>query len=441
MAINLLETLKSKLGYALAEHSANFFGEEQANTGKAVDGTFAAILAGMIQRVSYDKGAKDLHKILKKESYRDYDIEDIFTRSPQTVNGLVNRGQHFLPSIYPGKLREATNSVAADSGVKKVTSSKMMKICAPMLLSTLAKEVQEGNLDINGMKSLLNAQKSAVESGVPKGFIEEAELSAFGWTKKEVVVEEKPKKVKKEKKEKVVKEAVVEKAAEKKIPVTDAVAPVGQAASSGFSFLKWAIPFLLILLGLWYLLTRVMGCGAVTDKVATTVAAPVEKVTEVVKEAPAAITNVFGKVNNAAMGALNSIKFAAGSAGDQMMSFIKGGASGDGRFRFNNLNFASGSAVIDGESGLEVDNLSAILKAYEDVKVSIEGYTDSKGNPDSNVTLSQQRAEAVRTRLIAAGIADSRITTQGFGAANPVADNETAEGRAQNRRIEVVIVK
>lgn len=436
MAINLLDTLKSKMGYALAEHSATFFSEEQANTGKAVDGTFAAILAGMVQRASYDKGAKDLHKILKNENCREYDIEDIFTRSPQTVNGLVNRGQHFLPSIYPGKLREATNSVAADSGVKKVTSSKMMKICAPMLLSIIGKEVQDGNLDINGMKSLLNAQKGSIESSVPKGFMDAAELSAFGWKKKEVVVEEKPVKVKKEKvkKEKIVKE--------EKIPVTEAVAaPVGKAASSGMGFLKWMLPLLLLLIGLWYLLTRVMGCGGVTDKVATTVAAPVEKVAEVVKEAPAAITNVFGKVNDAAMGALNSITFAVGSAGEQMMGFIKGGASGEGRFRFNNLNFASGSAVIDGESGLEVDNLSAILKAYEDVKVNIEGYTDSQGNADSNLTLSQQRADAVRTRLIAAGIPDTRITTKGFGAANPVADNETAEGRAQNRRIEVVVIK
>lgn len=433
MAINLLDTLKSKMGYALAEHSANFFDEDQINTGKAVDGTFAAILAGMIQRVSYDKGARDLHKILKNENFREYDIEDIFTRSPQTVNGLVNRGQHFLPSIYPGRFREASNSVAASSGVKKVTSSKMMKICAPMLLSILGKEVQEGNLDINGMKSLLNAQKSAVESAVPKGFIEEAELSAFGWKKKEVVVEEKPKKVK-VKKEKVVKEPIIE----KKIPVKEAVVPIKEATSSGLGFLRWLLPLLVLLIAIWFLLTRVLGCG-VTDKVATTVAAPVEKVAEVVKEAPAAITNVFGRVNDAAKGALDKITFTAGSAGDQMMSFIKGGASGDGRFRFNNLNFASGSAVIDGESGLEVDNLSAILKAYEDVKVSIEGYTDSQGNPDSNITLSQQRAEAVRTRLIAAGISDSRITTQGFGAANPVADNATPEGRAENRRIEVVI--
>ena len=124
-----------------------------------------------------------------------------------------------------------------------------------------------------------------------------------------------------------------------------------------------------------------------------------------------------------------------------MMGFIKGGAEGDGRFRFNNLNFASGSDVIDAASQVEVDNLAAILNAYTDVKVNIEGFTDSQGNADSNQALSQRRAEAVRAKLLAAGINDARITSQGFGAANPIADNETPEGRAENRRIEVVIMK
>jgi len=88
MSINLLETLKSKLGRSLAKNSATFFEEEQPSTGTAVDGTFAAILAGMIQKVNSDKGAKELHKVLKNEDVREYDLDDIFTRSPQTVNGL-----------------------------------------------------------------------------------------------------------------------------------------------------------------------------------------------------------------------------------------------------------------------------------------------------------------------------------------------------------------
>lgn len=434
--MNLLETLKTKYGNTLAVHTADFFKEEQSSTSKATGGSFAAILAGMIQRVSYDKGAKDLYKVVKAQDDREYDIENIFTRSPQTVNGLINRGNHFLPSIYPGRLREASNCVAAESGVTKLTSSKMMKVNAPLILTALAKHVRDNNLDAAGLKSFLNGQKSHVEGALPKGFVEQSELSAFGWVKKEKVVEEKPKKVKKEK---VVKE--VKEVKEKKMAVKEEVVPVAkEAASAGMGFLKWLLPLLAIIALAWFILTRT-ACSGAADKVATTVTAPVEAVKEVAQETTSAVTNVFGKVNDAAMGVLDKITFAAGSVGDQMMGFIKGGAKGDGRFRFNNLNFASGSDVIDAASQVEVDNLAAILNAYTDVKVNIEGYTDSQGNADSNQALSQRRAEAVRTQLLSAGISDARITSQGFGADNPVATNDTPEGRAENRRIEVVIMK
>jgi len=427
--MNLLESIKTKYGNSLAVHSAEFFDEEQTNTGKAVDASFAAIIAGMIQKVSKEKGARDLYKVVKAEDDRDYDIENIFTRSPQTVNGLVNRGNHFLPSIYPGKLREATNSVAAESGVTKLTSSKMMRVNTPLILGSISKHVKDNNLDADGLKSFLNSQKSSVESVLPKDFIEASEMSAFGWVKKEKVVEEKPVKVKREK---VVKE---KKIVEKKMPIREEVAPVDPMKARS-SFWKWLLPLLAILALIWFIISRV-GCGG-ADKVASTVTAPIEKVTQVVEETS---TNVLGKVNDTALNALNSMKFAAGSVGDQMMTFIKGGAKGDGRFRFNNLNFSSGSATIDAASQVEVDNLAAILNAYTDVKVNIEGYTDSQGNAGSNLALSQRRSDAVVQKLVAAGIANNRITSKGYGAENPIADNGTPEGRAENRRIEVVIAK
>jgi len=434
MATNVLESLKSPLGMQLAEHSSKFFGEEQQNTRTAVNGTFAAILAGMIQRVSYDKGAKDLHKILKNEDIREYDIEDLFTRSPQTVNGMVNRGTHFLPSIYPGRFREATNTVAAESKVKKVSSSKMMKICAPLMLNSIGKHVQDNNLDVNGLVSFLNGQKSNVKSALSDEFFDKAELSAFGWTKKEkvkevVVKKEKPVYKKKEKVEKVVEE----------VKVAEPVKEVGRAATGGLGLLKWLLPLLLILGLIWLLMTR--GCGAADTAAKVIPPIKVEAATTAAEAVTKTVTNVFSNVNEAAMGALNSISFAAGSAGEQMMGFIKGGASGEGRFRFNNLTFASGSANIDGTSGVEVDNMAAILNAYPDVKVKLEGYTDSQGDPAANQSLSQQRAEAVNNRLVSLGISGDRITTQGYGAENPVADNATPEGRAQNRRIEVLIQK
>ncbi|MDT8066792.1 MAG: OmpA family protein [Terriglobia bacterium] len=83
--------------------------------------------------------------------------------------------------------------------------------------------------------------------------------------------------------------------------------------------------------------------------------------------------------------------------------------------------------------------VSGILLAYPSLNVAVEGYTDSTGSDDFNQKLSEQRAEAVRDYLVQAGVAEAAVTAQGFGKAQPVAPNETAEGRQKNRRVELVV--
>lgn len=434
MSINLIETLRKSIGGDLSNYSAEFFDEDESKTSAAVSGSTSTIMAALIQKCSTDKGTKQVMSMLEKEDPNLIDVEDIFKRSPQTVNGLWNSGSRVITPLMGSGHREASNAVAETSGIKKQTASKLLRMSTPFVMSSIAKQVQDNNLDAGGLKSLIMGQKAHVEATLPEGAKDALELSSFGWTKKAPVVVKEVKKTPKPKKVKVAKEKV--------IPVKkEVVAPVAANTSGrGMGFLKWLLPLLVFLGILWFMLTKVLGCGGV-DTVAKTVTAPVAAVKEVVKAPVKAVTNVFGNINNAALGLLNNIKFAAGSAGEQMLAYIKGGVVGDGRFRFKNLNFASGSANIAGESGLEVDNLAAILNAYPDIKVNIEGYTDSQGKAESNQVLSQNRADAVRARLLAANIGDARITTKGFGAANPVADNATSEGRAQNRRIEVVIVK
>ena len=152
-------------------------------------------------------------------------------------------------------------------------------------------------------------------------------------------------------------------------------------------------------------------------------------------------SNALGKVNDVAKAAMDKITFTAGSAGSQFKDYIAGGSKGDARFTFNNVNFASGSARMDAASGKEVDNLAAIMKAYPEVKVNIEGYTDNTGNAAGNMALSKARAEAVKARLTVAGVSGDRMSAAGYGDKNPVADNGTKAGQAQNRRIEVTIAK
>jgi outer membrane protein OmpA-like peptidoglycan-associated protein len=101
--------------------------------------------------------------------------------------------------------------------------------------------------------------------------------------------------------------------------------------------------------------------------------------------------------------------------------------------------FATGSATLRPAARERLARVAGILLSYPDLKLEIDGHTDSTGTPQFNEKLSQQRAEAVRSYLSQQGVADSSMTTQGFGQDQPIATNSTAAGRQQNRRVEIVV--
>jgi outer membrane protein OmpA-like peptidoglycan-associated protein len=102
--------------------------------------------------------------------------------------------------------------------------------------------------------------------------------------------------------------------------------------------------------------------------------------------------------------------------------------------------FTSGKADLLAGAQLKLNDVAdALLKQDESSKIVIEGHTDSQGSAASNQDLSQRRAEGVRAYLVSRGISGDRLTAQGFGPSRPIADNATTEGRANNRRVEIVI--
>jgi OOP family OmpA-OmpF porin len=109
----------------------------------------------------------------------------------------------------------------------------------------------------------------------------------------------------------------------------------------------------------------------------------------------------------------------------------------DGRIALY-INFATGKSDIQPESQPIIDQIVELLKSNPTLKISIEGHTDDVGIPASNKTLSENRAKAVRTALIAKGTDQARLLSKGFGQDNPVSGNDTEEGRAKNRRVEIV---
>ena len=104
-----------------------------------------------------------------------------------------------------------------------------------------------------------------------------------------------------------------------------------------------------------------------------------------------------------------------------------------------NITFATDSANIAPSFYQPLNNLANSLKEFNQNQIEIVGYTDSTGSQDLNMRLSQQRADSVASSLITQGVEANRIRTSGMGPANPIASNSTAEGKAQNRRVEITL--
>jgi outer membrane protein OmpA-like peptidoglycan-associated protein len=109
-----------------------------------------------------------------------------------------------------------------------------------------------------------------------------------------------------------------------------------------------------------------------------------------------------------------------------------------GKFVSRDILFDVGKATIKEKSFIEISRIASFMKEHPQLMFSIEGHTDSQGDAVANQKLSERRAEAIKESLIKFGIAESRLTTKGWGESNPVDSNATREGRANNRRVEFI---
>lgn len=102
------------------------------------------------------------------------------------------------------------------------------------------------------------------------------------------------------------------------------------------------------------------------------------------------------------------------------------------------INFDTGKAVLKSDGEATVKEIVAMLKSAPALKISVEGHTDNVGTAESNMALSNARAKAVMDAIVKGGIAANRLSSKGFGQTMPIADNRSDEGRARNRRVELV---
>ena len=463
--MNLLEMLKDQIGDQLAKNASTFLGESQDNVGSALDGIFPSLL-GKVADIAQDKaGAESILTMVKgtDDSILD-NIGGLFGGGPESVNKVLGSGSGIVNAIFGGGLGSIIEKVSGLSGLKKSSTSSLIKMAAPFLFGIVKRAVMKKGLDAVGLGKLLGEQRSFVNKLLPAGL-----GSVLGLGKNLVGGATNAGKAAvsgtMDAGKKVVGAAgnVVGGAA-------NVAGNVGNAAvKTGGGLMKWIVPAILGLLAIGLYITQCGGSTGidaidnVAEKTSDITKGAVEKTGELagdavqgagnavkdvgekagdaVKDAGGLLAGAFGKVNESAKAALDKVEFAAGSAGDQMVKFIDGGFKGNGTFRIKNGNFASGSDALTAETKAELDNLTSVLKAYPGVIISVEGYTDNTGNAAKNKQLSEMRAKSVKAYLIQKGIKGNRIKAKGFGASNPVASNDTKEGQAENRRIELKVIK
>ncbi len=106
----------------------------------------------------------------------------------------------------------------------------------------------------------------------------------------------------------------------------------------------------------------------------------------------------------------------------------------------NSVRFDTNKSTLTPTAKANLDKLVPVFQSYADTDIVIYGYTDNTGAVDHNLTLSEQRAASVKSYLASKGLNVARFTNKGMGIADPVATNDTPEGRTQNRRVEFAIV-
>lgn len=111
-----------------------------------------------------------------------------------------------------------------------------------------------------------------------------------------------------------------------------------------------------------------------------------------------------------------------------------------GRVAVYGINFDTGKATITKDSKKVLEQVRKLLTDNDGLKLRIEGHTDNVGKDQENLALSKQRAAAVKAWLVKNGVEPERLTTDGFGSKKPLGDNKTDEGKAKNRRVELVKV-
>ncbi len=442
MAINLLDLAKGALTPDLMQKVSALVGESPTNTQKAVDGAIPSVLAGLLNFASSNAdGPTRLISLITQGNYGSLlgNLSNLLSGGSGTQD-LLKTGKDLLGTLFGGKLGALTDLVANNSGIKGASATSLLSLAGPLLLGLLGRETASQGLNPSNLVNLLMGQKDLLAKAAPAGLAGILGLANLG----------------------NLGSGLADTAARVATGATSAATTRAvEATREGSGIGKWLIPLLLAgLLIPWFLFSR--GCSEEPKPIAKReatpppppvvrpappppappVARPTPPPAAVVQPTPPPAPAVSVK-EEVALPDGAKLTLQEGTLNYKLAKFLADTTDTTlpRTFVFDNLNFKLGTTELTEESEQTVKDLVAILKAYPATESRLEGHTDSVGDAEANKKLSQDRADAVKATMTSDGIDENRLSTTGYGQEKPVASNDTDEGRAQNRRLELVVVK
>lgn len=395
MAANLVDLIRGYLTPDLMDKAASYVGESGPDTSKALGAIVPTTVAALSNLAATKTGAQQISQALAAGKYDGSllgNVGSLFGNKISTDN-TVTAGKGLLDSLFGNSLGSMTDLIARASGIRAGSASSLMALIAPLIMHVLGRQQAAAGGGVSALTNLLGEQRGFLGGLLPSGM-----ASLLGWSG--------------------VTSGLSDVASATAGAASRATREVAAATSRTSD---WWIPLAavaaLILLAIGYMSWW----------------APAREAARVATTKLAELQLPGGFKISVPEGAFN-FSLATWLASTSDTTVPK-------RFVFDNLNFESGTTTLTPESRPTVDSLTAILKAYPSVSVGLEGYTDSTGDAEANKKLSLDRAAAVKNLLVGGGVAESRIATAGYGPDKPVASNETEEGRAKNRRLELVVEK
>ncbi|APR77825.1 Putative outer membrane lipoprotein [Minicystis rosea] len=408
MEKNLIDLAKSYLTPELIQRAGALVGEGTAGTHRAMETAIPAVTAGVINDASSVSGAERLLRYLDEAGLRG-PMSSIADRlGAGSGEELIRMGKEMLGRIFGGRVGSIVDASASATGVKRSVMDSLLGLAAPLVMGLIGNLVHTRRFDAAGLAGFLGEQKSSVLNALPPEV-----MNAFGFTPP-------------------TRTTTVRTTTPRAEPVRET-----QRASSRLWPLLLIIPAaLLAFLALRRPREPVPaerareGFGVGVPQEAPPAAPPRVEAPQPAAPSEIELTLPDGRVQRFAEGTL---------VYDLSQTITAPGNDTGQRFVLDGVTFDTASANLSQGALADIDGIAAVLREHPSVQILLEGHTDSTGTTAAAQKLAVDRANAVKNALVSRGVAADRIATAGHGAERPLGSNDTPDGRAKNRRTELVI--